>query len=310
MTNPKVVLGIDGGGTKTAAVVIDESGQVRGRAQAGSTNWNSVGREKARENLQRVIESALIEAGRSAVHVGAVCIGAAGVDRPGDRKRMTEWLQEIVPGAAVAVYNDAVAALASGTEGEIYGLVIISGTGMIVYGFDREGNSARAGGWGALIGDPGGGYALARDGLEAIARAADGRGPETTLTQTILEHLELTRPEDLIGWAYADYTWQRFAALAPLVIQCAEDGDPVADRILDQGARALADGARAVVARLGLREEAFPLVLSGGTLRPGPYAERVAAELQRHLPDAQIIQPKMEPAAGAALLARKLSETG
>ncbi len=297
-----LVLGIDGGGTKTTAVLMGDAQSVLGRGSAGSTNWNSVGIENARAHLESVVSAALADGGRSAAEVRAVCIGASGVDRPHDRVRMTEWLGALFPTARLLIHNDAVIALASGTGGEVYGVVLISGTGMICYGFDRAGNQQRAGGWGALLGDMGSGYALGAAILKAVTWASDGRAAQTALSGAVLAQLHLERPQGLIDWTYRDISWERIASLAPLAIDYAER-DAVAAQILHEGASGLATAVQAVVMGLGLTETPFPLVMAGGMLRPGPYAERVGQAIRQFAPHATLIRPDVEPAVGAALLA-------
>jgi N-acetylglucosamine kinase-like BadF-type ATPase len=304
-----IVIGIDGGATKTIAVVMNQEGLEIGRSQSGSTNWNSVGIDTAHAHLNEAIIGALDLAGCRIENVKAICIGASGVDRPLDRERMTGWLRTLFPAAALAIHNDAVIALASGTSGEVYGVVLISGTGMIVYGFDREGNRARAGGWGALLGDPGSGYALGAEILKAVTWAVDGRGPATTLTEALLTHLQLERPQQLVDWAYRNIAWERFAALAPLAIHCAEAGDGVAQRILAEGAEGLAVAVKAVVQNLKLTEDPLPLVLAGGNLRSGPFQDQVKERILSFAPNAVLIRPDLEPVIGAAMLAlRELDE--
>jgi len=302
--NGPIVLGIDGGGTKTVAVVMDRSGEVLGRGQAGSTNWNSVGAQNARANLQSVTREALAGAGCKVTDVAAICIGASGVDRPDDRTRMQSWLAELAPQATTAIHNDAVVALSAGTGGDVYGLVLISGTGMIVYGFDRAGGSRRAGGTGALLGDEGSGYAIGAASLSAVMWAADGRGPQTALTGAILSHLEMTTPSELIPWAYVDTAWERFASVAPQAIRCAQEGDAVALAILNRAARGLAVAVQAVADGLQMGDN-FPLVMAGGLLRPGFYSGLVEEAARAFAPSVQMIHPEVEPAIGAALLALK-----
>jgi N-acetylglucosamine kinase-like BadF-type ATPase len=298
-----LVVGIDGGGTKTDVVLMDRARRVLGRGQAGSTNWNSVGLDGARANLSQAVDAALADANRGRAQVSAVCIGASGVDRPLDRERMTQWLGDLFPAARLIIHNDAIIALASGTGGEIYGVVLISGTGMIVYGFDRQGKRVRAGGWGALLGDVGSGYAIGAALLKAVTWAADGRAAQTALTAAVLGHLGLEQPQQLIDWAYGNIAWERFAALAPLAIRCAEEGDPVAEAIVEEAASGLAVAVQAVVEQLHLGQAAFPLVLAGGNLRPGFFQERVRQMLQAVAPNAHLIRPEVDPAVGAALLA-------
>jgi N-acetylglucosamine kinase-like BadF-type ATPase len=298
-----LVLGIDGGGTKTDVVLMDRQRQILGSGQAGSTNWNSVGLDGARTHLGQAIDAALADAVRDRSDVSTVCIGASGVDRPLDRERMTQWLGDLFPAARLIIHNDAVIALASGTGGEIYGIVLISGTGMIVYGFDRQGNRVRAGGWGALLGDAGSGYAIGAGVLKAVTWAADGRATETALTAAVLEHLGMEQPQQLIDWTYSSIAWERFAALAPLAMRCTEEGDAIADAIVEEAAKGLAVAVQAVVVRLHLTHEEFPLVLAGGNLRSGILQQRVRHHLQSVAPKAILIRPQVDPAVGAALLA-------
>lgn len=301
-----VVLGVDGGGTKTVCIALDLAGKPLGEGRAGSSNRNSVGNETAQANVNRAIQTALQAAHRSLNQVAAIGLGMAGVDRGPERAQVTSWIEALLPGIPVTIDNDAMAALASATGGELYGVVLISGTGMIVYGVDRQGQRRRAGGWGALLGDRGSGYALGVAALTAIANATDGIGPPTALQAAVLQHLQLTRPQDLVTWIYADITWARFAALAPLVTQCAEQGDAVANAILDQAADDLTTTVKAVVNGLQLAQTAFPLVLAGGNLQPGLLRNRLEPRLQQLAPAAHITNPQIEPAVGAALLALKL----
>jgi len=301
----EIVLGVDGGGSKTSCVAIDRQGNLVGEGRAASSNRNSVGEDLARANLYQAITEALQQAGGQPAAVIAICLGMAGVDRAPERILVTGWVAQWLPGVPLLLHNDALIALAAGTAGHLYGIVVISGTGMIVYGVNGAGKQQRAGGWGALLGDRGSGYALAIAALTAIANAADKLGPPTALQPRILEHLGLATPQALIGWTYGDVTWSRFAALAPLVVQCAAEADPVARQIIEQAAVDLAAAVVAVVQGLGMANETFPLVLAGGNLRPGLLSDRLCAHLTQLVPQANLIHPQIEPALGAALLALK-----
>lgn len=305
MIEQGIVLGIDGGGTHTRCVAIDRQGNVVGEGRAASSNRNSVGDDHARANLYQAIAEALQQAGRQPKAVIAICLGMAGVDRAPERALVTSWVAQWLPGVPLLLHNDALIALAAGAAGRLYGIVVISGTGMIVYGVNGAGKQQRAGGWGALLGDRGSGYAIAIAALTAIANATDNLGPPTALQPLLLAHLHLATPQALIGWTYSDITWSRFAALAPLVIQCAAEGDAVAQQIIEQAAIDLAAAVTAVVHGLGMTNEAFPLVLAGGNLRPALLRERLCAHLALVVPQASLIHPEIEPALGAALLALK-----
>ncbi len=298
-----ITLGVDGGGTKTVCIVLDQAKTVIGTGRAGSTNRNSVGDAVAKANLHEAIQVAMQASGCKGQAIAGICLGMAGVDRAGEQTIVAEWVAEVLPGVQALIYNDALVALASGTGGDLYGVVVISGTGMIVYGVDRAGQRRRAGGWGPLISDLGGGYDLGRAALRAVANATDGTGPPTALQHAVLTHLGLTEPQAIIPWAYAEISWARIAALAPLVSTCAQQGDRVANAIVDQAAADLAAPVQAVVQGLHLSEQSFPLVLAGGNLHPGLLSERLIPHLRQVAPHAQIAHPTVEPAVGAALLA-------
>lgn len=297
------VMGIDGGGTKTLCVILDKRKTVIGQGRAGSCNRNSVGDETARTNLIRAVQDALAAAGLPNEAINAVCIGSAGVDRPAERTIINGWLNDLFPGIPTLVQNDALIALAAGTGGEQYGVVVISGTGMIVYGVDANGQTRRAGGWGPIFSDKGSGYAIAAAALTAIAQATDGLGPPTALEGALLDYLDLSTPQALITWAYSDPAWSRIAELSPLVVECARQNDPVALSIIEEAAIDLAAAVEHVVRNLNLLNESISIVLSGGNLGSGLFGNLVSQHLHTLIPKAQLVRPAVEPATGAALLA-------
>ncbi|CAK9171961.1 unnamed protein product, partial [Ilex paraguariensis] len=174
----------------------------------------------------------------------------------------------------------------------------------------RRWEKSSAAGAGPILGDWGSGYGIAAQALTAVIRDHDGRGPHTTLTRSILQALNLSSPDELIGWTYADPSWARIAALVPVVVCCAEAGDEVATNILLDAVQALASSVKAVVQRLGLSGEdgqsSFPLVLVGGVLEPNKrwnIGKEVMNCISNEFPGVRLIWPKVEPAIGAALLA-------
>ncbi|XP_052179762.1 uncharacterized protein LOC127793038 isoform X2 [Diospyros lotus] len=257
-----VILGLDGGATSTVCVCLpllravpdaDLPLPILARSVAGCSNHNSVGEAAARDTLEQVIAETLLKSGSKRSAVRAVCLGVSGVNHPKDQERILKWLRDIFPShVKVFVHNDAVAALASGTFGKLHGCVLIAGTGCISYGFAEDGREAHAAGAGPILGDWGSGYGIAAQALTAVMRAHDGRGPQTTLTESILQKLGLHSPDELIGWTYADPSWARIAALAPVVVSCAEAGDHIANKILNDAVQELALSVKAVVERLCL----------------------------------------------------------
>jgi N-acetylglucosamine kinase len=141
---PFFVIGVDGGGSKTAAVVVDHNVQVMGRGLAGSSNHHNVGLEQARENLLAAMVAATGEAGVELRQAAAVAWALAGVDRPAERRLFADLGATLLPGIPLQVENDALAALMGGL-GSRRGMVLIAGTGMIAYGENEAGAAARAG---------------------------------------------------------------------------------------------------------------------------------------------------------------------
>jgi N-acetylglucosamine kinase-like BadF-type ATPase len=202
------------------------------------------------------------------------------------------------------VVNDALVALEAGAPDQP-GVVIVAGTGSIAYGRNRSARAARAGGWGYLIGDEGGGFWIGRAALSSVVRQFDGRGPATRLTDLVLSHMGLASPTELIHEIYyRDLHRRAIAALAALVNQAAAEGDAVAAQILARAGTELAAAASSVIARLGMRGDAFPTVLAGGIFRGVPSLARdVEARLSEIAPRSIVRSLQLEPAFGAVRLA-------
>jgi N-acetylglucosamine kinase-like BadF-type ATPase len=301
-----ITLGIDGGGTKTRCVAVSEEGEVLATTTVGSTNINAIEHSTVRERLAEAVVTVLSQASAEPEEVVAIGVGMSGVGRPTDVQLVRGWMAEMLPRAYAYVDNDAVAALASGTGGDLYGVVIISGTGMIVFGIDAQGRRRRAGGWGAILGDPGGGFSIGAAILQSITAATDGCGPATALRDRVLAHLGLREVQELIAWTYGQSGWAHVAGLTHLAEACAAESDEVAFRILAWAADNLAQRAEAVIRGLGLENAAFPLVLAGGNLTRGELLRRLLTmRLEEVAPHAELITPYLDAAMGAALLALK-----
>lgn len=295
------VLGIDAGATKTVCQLADEEGRVVREVRGGGANLQTVGELGVEKVLHRVMEDALADSG---IIPAAICLGIAGVDRAPDVAIVKDILRRIGYKARLLVVNDALIALEAGV-GDGPGVVIIAGTGSIVFGRNPAGLAARAGGWGHVLGDEGGGYWLGRLALRAVVRAADGRGSATRLTTYILGHFGVDRPEELVHEVYArTLPPPAIAALARYVQQAAEEGDEVAAALIESAARELVTSARAVVTRLGLAEAVWPFLLSGGLFSAVPrLTTELTARLPAIAPKARVERLAREPAAGAVRLA-------
>jgi N-acetylmuramic acid 6-phosphate etherase len=305
MTTSNCLIGIDGGGTKTVALLSDLEGQVIGRGVVGPSNYQVVGIETAGDAMRQAMAAAFAEAGLEPGAPRAICLGLAGVDRPADFDVIRAWLDEQMPQVTAVIVNDATIVLAAGTP-EGWGIAMISGTGSIVYGRNRAGQLARAGGWGYTLGDEGSGYAIGQAALRAVMRAHDGRAPQTLLTQAVLAHWSLQAPTNLVSRVYIEQaSTQDVAGLAVLVEAAASRGDAVALDILREAGRELALAAKAVVQGLVLPMP-VPCAQAGSVLVKGRNVRRLfleeAAAMGLQLDP---VTPVTEPAQGAVRLARE-----
>jgi glucosamine kinase len=295
------VLGIDAGGTKTVCQLADAHGHVIEESRSTGANLQAVGELQVEKVLHEVMEEAI---GDRDIIPAAICLGIAGVDRPDDAAVVRGIMKRIGYKARVLVVNDALVALEAGAPGQP-GVVIISGTGSISYGRNAAGIAARSGGWGYVLGDEGSGYWIGRAALRAVLRAEDRRGPATALTQLLLAHFGVDRPQGLIHEVYhSNLKPSAIGSLAQCVHQAFARGDEVAVGILRGAANELESSAMSVARRLDLVGQSFAFILAGGIFKAVPWLKD---ELSRRLP---VVAPAStvrlldgEPAAGAVRLA-------
>lgn len=309
-----LVIGVDGGGTKTVAwlapLADDGSGKVRGRGTAGPGNPRAVGFELAQANIEAAIAAAFADANLPRVTVAAACFGLAGAGRPPEQEQIKHWALGCGIAVKVKVTDDAEPILAAASpEGPC--IALIAGTGSLCLGRNSAGETARCGGWGYLLGDEGSGYAIALAGLRAAMRAADGRGPSTDLLAAFMHKLGASSPQELVGKVYApDMTRERLASLASVVFDY-RTTDDVAGQIVDRAVSDLAEMVAAVARQLHLQQGGYTLVAAGGTLlnQLNYFQEafhKIASSLIRDamFPGHWVIAK--EPVRGAVALARSL----
>lgn len=286
--------GIDGGGTKTAAELRDLNGRVLARKTFGALNLNSIGPENF-QALMGEMTSWLQSFGSCA----ALTIGAAGVSNPDLRK----FVAQAMKSAAIEnwqLVGDQETALWGALEGRP-GCVLIAGTGSICFGRNEQGVTARAGGWGHLIDDGGSGYALGRDALHLLVRTWDGRSRPGILTDLLSRQPQCRDAQTLIPFIYGGDK-SRVAAFAPLVEQAASLGDPDAQAIVMDHAAALGALAAAVAKKLFMEEGEAALL--GGLLTHDTFLRRETVRwLEGNLPGLRPVEPAMDAASGAALMA-------
>ena len=298
-----MLLGIDGGNSKTRALLADRSGAVLGAGTAGSSNHNSVGFEAATQALQTAIGEAFQRAAIDlATPIDVACLGLAGADRPADRARLDAWITRQGIARRWMVVTDAELVLVAGNPTG-WGVALICGTGSICYGRTHDGRSTRAGGWGYLLGDEGSGYDIALRALRLATRTADGCAAAPTILQAALDHWGLEEPFQLIGHVYRDeMTRAELATLAQRIALMADMGDHAAAALLDQAAQDMARLVGAVVRKLDLCRP--PIMLAGGLFNTSARLRHaVVAHTEVELGPPVYVD---EPALGALTLARQL----
>lgn len=301
-----IILGIDGGGTKTVCLAADDTGATLGRGLGGPANYLSEGVERVRQSLRCAIRDSLHEAGADCGDVAVLAAGLAGASRERDRQVICGILHEVVPDAQLRIEPDAVIALLGATGGEP-GLIVISGTGSMALGMDRRERRTRTGGWGFILGDEGSGYDIARRGLIACLRAYDGRGPDTLIRPKVIAALSLESTEDLIPFLYSNPSSPgRIAALYPLVLEAADEGDPVAESIIGLAADALVEMAVTTAAKLDFARDQLLMTTAGGVFKGRSVRERFEAVLSERCPQAKLLEAKDPPEVGAVMMARRV----
>lgn len=305
----RYLAGLDGGGTKTAVTIADDSGAVVHAFEAGALNLNGQDEASIRGALAAICaEVARVCAGGLDACV-TVCIGAAGISNPAVSGLLTSGMRESGFTGELVLVGDHETALAGALEGQP-GAILIAGTGSIAFGRNAEGETHRAGGFGHLIDDGGSGYSIGRDLLAAVVRAADGREDPTVITELVYRQLGISSVPELIGFVYdKNRNKKEIAALAPLISEACEAGDLTALRIVRDNADALAVAASAVINRLELRSG--ELALLGSVLTKNRHMREMFVErMGWRQPLLSCIEPKHDASYGAVLLALRKLEAG
>ena len=298
-----IYLGIDGGGSKTSCLIGDET-SVLGTGTGAASNVVRVGEAQARESLAGAIRQACTVANLNPSQIGSVCVGLAGAARPEISELVRRIVSELVPGKVEVVGDNVIALEAAFGDGP--GVIVIAGTGSIAYGRNREGQTARAGGWGFAISDEGSGHWIGRTAVAAALGAWDEK-PEQDLRliEMLMKSWSLQTIEQLVPAANATPP-PDFAALFPAVLSLADSGDRIARDVLTQAGTQLANLAGILLRRLFPHAGAVPVAMSGGVFGSSALVRQVFYNsLRSGRPDAVINPTVIEPVRGALELARK-----
>lgn len=302
-------LGIDGGGTSTRAIIIDDAGTVIGEGVSGPANALRVGVQQAVRHIREAVDQARAQAGIDLPQIVAAEIGLAGARRREIRERMRKAIRQVLAIRRLKIVTDADIALDGATDG-VPGLVLIAGTGSICCGINASAVQAQSGGWGPAAGDEGSGYSIARRALQSVAQAADGRGARTRLSAAACEYFDISSVDELgLAMSAPGLTHARFAGFARRVIEVAREGDAVARAILGHAGAELATLAIAVIRQLGMQRERFQVAYVGGVFNAGDLVMQPLIEaLQDCAPLAELAAPRVDPAVAAARRARRAAK--
>ncbi len=298
-----IFLGIDAGGSKTTCVVGDET-SVLATATTGGSNVIRWGEAEARTQLHEGMRQACASANVKLADVRRICIGMAGVVRPVIGSTVKDIVAEVFKGD-VEIVGDMVIAMEA-AFGSKPGVVVIAGTGSIAYGRDKDGHTARAGGWGFAVSDEGSGYWIGRAAVSGVMRAQDeDEASPTGLALSILRAWNLHTIDELVRAANASPSAD-FANLFPHVLAAADGGDPIARSVLTQAGAELAGLAKIVIGRIFEEAASIPVAMSGGVFRNSALVRNVFYNsLRSEYPQALVGATVIEPVKGALDLARK-----
>lgn len=296
----RYVAGFDGGGTKTAMEARDMDGKVLLRYEAEGLNYNSNSEEALKDTLEELGDKlSAIEGGISSCDT--LCVSTAGISNPRARGFFEKTLRELGFQCQLVFVGDHVGAL-YGSLGKGEGIILVSGTGSICYGKNRDGKESRTGGWGHLIDDEGSGYAIGRDILSAAVRSFDKRTESSILLPMVLKAIGGASIQDIIQYTYKAASKKDIAALAPLLTEALHHKDKEAAAIAGKAAEELVKLVLPVARQLEL--EGGEIAFTGGVLlHCGEIRREVEYRLSGELPELKIVKARYDSVAGAVFIA-------
>ena len=301
-------IGIDGGGTKTKASLVDENLQVLSEDIGGPSNFLVFDINEVADSLITLILRLCDKANINLQNVRSIVLGTAGAGRRED----AEHLEDTVIKKAVVnntplnnfrVENDGRIALEGAFSGRA-GSILIAGTGSFMFGEDKEGKLHRVGGFGRILGDEGSGYKIGRMGLSEVAKSYDNRNNGTQLTNLVKEQFGICNTDELINEVYRKNF--DIPQIAPLVIKAAKENDAICKKILDDEVEGLI--LHIIAMKQKINEETLLVSLIGGTISTDNYFAHLFQAEAKKIPNVKIIDAELPPELGAALLAKNLFE--
>ncbi len=298
-----LVLGIDGGGSKTACAIAREH-RILATCETGPSNLTRTPVEEVRTNLHTAILNCCSQAQISVLDLEGAFIALGGVGRESMRAKAEEIVREVLP-CKFEVHGDMEAALEAAFKGGA-GVVAVAGTGSIVFGRNSRGEVSRAGGWGPVISDEGSGHWIGQRAVAETIRTVDG-GRSSLLVERVLAEWHAASLDELVVMANAQQR-ANFAGLFPVVLACAQEGDAIAKESLTEAGAELAKLARIVIRRLWPGREGVRISLTGGVFKNSAVVRQVFENAVRaERPEAEISLLTDPPVMGALFRAEMLA---
>ncbi len=287
-----MIIGIDGGGTKTKVVVMDRKGNILHEGMGGPGNHLVVGID----GVSSSIAEGLGKYKNEVFDIAIVGMGGAGFD-PKIRKNLANHIKKVIDANTVEVYNDCYVALIGAIGKRKSGMIILSGTGSMVIGIDKEGKYHKAGGWGHLLGDEGSGYRISYDAIRAVMSYWEGMGPHTILADALSAHFGFNSFQDVVDFFYIKGgDRKKVASFSPSVARAAEKGDFIANKILRYNIKSLIRGVGSV--KIKIKDD---YVSYGGGMFNSKYYKAIARE-ELQIMGFELKNPVLSPIGGALFM--------
>ncbi len=302
----KCIIGIDGGGTKTYAKAYSLDGKFLGESKSGSSNLCSNSYESVEQNINILFHELAKNCGELCPI--SICIGTAGIRANNAHESIKKMITSTSGCENVLVLGDMELPIYAHDSNQ-NAVALISGTGSIAFARNKNGKSARVGGWGHIVGDEGSGYWLTARAIKAVMRAFDARGQKTQLTKLLLDQLNCNSPQDIITLIHDNFNKSQLASMAYIVDIAAKNGDGVAIDILNEGVDLLFEILKTAIQTAEFDNE-FGIIFIGGVLQKSEVINsKIKGLIAHHYPDAQIINQQKEAVDCAVEIAKKASLT-
>ena len=303
----KYYLGIDTGATKSHALITDENGRICGFSSSGPGNWESVGWAGTRNVLTEIISKATQEAQIRPADLAGAGFGLAGYDWPEDREPHEQIIRDIIGNTPYTLVNDVFIGLPAGTAAG-WGVVVGAGTSCNSYGRNQAGKIGRAIGSSYLGDEYAGATEFVHRAVQMVARFWTQRGRETRLTEAFVAAVNAKDVEDLLAGIMRG-RYHIGAEKAPLIFAFADEGDPLAQDLVQWAGFGLGDVANGVIRQLDIAEMEFDVVMSGSFFNGGAMLQTAMERMVFTIaPQANFVRLSAPPVIGAVLLGAELDD--